>query len=184
MSNTANTLSNHVSELLARRISDGNWPVGQQIPPEVELSLIYKCSRTTIRRALNKLEKAGMISRRPKIGTVVISKGPGVSFSYSLSNFDDINQLGQSHRRQILEVAPFVADRLFASTFSVSEGSEKRPANRLHLCLCSIDLPWGRRKSEARTYAFNGVATRRAHGEGFAGSRATYLCRANARRNR
>ena len=56
MSNTANTLSNHVSELLARRISDGNWPVGQQIPPEVELSLIYKCSRTTIRRALNKLE--------------------------------------------------------------------------------------------------------------------------------
>lgn len=124
MSNTANTLSNHVSELLARRISDGNWPVGQQIPPEVELSLIYKCSRTTIRRALNKLEKAGMISRRPKIGTVVISKGPGVSFSYSLSNFDDINQLGQSHRRQILEVAPFVADRLFASTFSVSEGSE------------------------------------------------------------
>ena len=124
MSNTANTLSNHVSELLARRISDGNWPVGQQNPPEVELSLIYKCSRTTIRRALNKLEKAGMISRRPKIGTVVISKGPGVSFSYSLSNFDDINQLGQSHRRQILEVAPFVADRLFASTFSVSEGSE------------------------------------------------------------
>ncbi len=135
------TLTNRIAQALARRIMDGQWPIGTQIPNEHELALRYQCARVTIRRALDKLEHAGMVSRRPRIGTIVISKGPGVSFSYSLSNLNDINQLGQNHQRKILKVEDFTADKAFVSKFSVPLGSSFVRLSDLRLGMRASDLP-------------------------------------------
>lgn len=143
MPHTTKTLYDALADSLARRILDGCWPVGSQIPPEMELALIYKCSRTTIRRALAQLERAGMISRRPKVGTIVTSKGPGVSVLYSLSNLNDIQHLGEDHRRQILVVDTFIADQTFASEFLVSAGSKFLRFSALRLGMQPNDPPIG-----------------------------------------
>lgn len=135
------TLTDQIADSLARRIMQGHWPVGSKMPPETELMLRYGCARVTIRRALAKLEKAGMISRRPKIGTTVLSKGPGVSFAYSLSELTDINQLGFVHHRQILKTDTFVADSAFASKFSTSIGERFLRLHDLRLGLDRHDPP-------------------------------------------
>lgn len=141
MTSRPEPLTHQITEALARRIMDGQWPVGSKMPTEVELSLRYHCGRITIRRALAKFEKAGMISRRRGVGTVVLAKGPGVSFGYSLTKLDDINQLGQSHQRKILSVTAFEADSAFASKFSVPEGSRYLRLNDLRLGMRNTDPP-------------------------------------------
>ncbi len=141
MHRKAQTLTDNVAESLARHIVDGQWAIGEQMPPETELALRYHCARITIRRALAKLEKAGMITRRPRIGTIVQSKGPGVSFGYSLSNLNDINQLGQNHQRKILSVENFVADKVFAAKFGVTVGARFERLNDLRMGIRSNDPP-------------------------------------------
>lgn len=76
------TLTEKIVKELVHGIVIGRWPVGEMLPTEKELCERFKCSRVTIRRALDAIEKAGMIERRPRIGTKVISTGAGIGFSY------------------------------------------------------------------------------------------------------
>ena len=71
------TLTEKIVKELVHGIVIGRWPVGEMLPTEKELCERFKCSRVTIRRALDAIEKAGMIERRPRIGTKVISTGAG-----------------------------------------------------------------------------------------------------------
>lgn len=117
------TLTNEVSGDLARRISTGQWPIGAKLPTEAELCARYRYSRVTVRRALAKLEEARMIERRPRIGTTVVSKGPGIAFLYELSTLDDLEQLGAEHTRIILADDTVVADRTLASEMLLPPGA-------------------------------------------------------------
>ncbi|GAA1923911.1 GntR family transcriptional regulator [Microbacterium aoyamense] len=47
-----------------RRIGDGTWPHGTRLPSERELCIDLDVSRVTLRRALNDLERHGLISAR------------------------------------------------------------------------------------------------------------------------
>jgi GntR family transcriptional regulator len=60
-----------LSGLLKSQIVDGRWPPGARLPAESELSGHFGLSRTTIRQALSRLERAGLISRRQGHGTFV-----------------------------------------------------------------------------------------------------------------
>ncbi len=53
------------------RILSGEWPPGQRIPFEHELSTQYSCARMTVNKALTQLAKAGLIERRRKAGSFV-----------------------------------------------------------------------------------------------------------------
>lgn len=59
---------------LLRRISSGIWPPGTTIPHETALAQEFSCTRTTIGRALRELATAGLIERKRKAGTKVISR--------------------------------------------------------------------------------------------------------------
>jgi GntR family transcriptional regulator, histidine utilization repressor len=56
---------------ILRRITDGPWGPGTQLPGEVELAQEFGCSRTTINRAMRELAEQGLIDRRRKSGTRV-----------------------------------------------------------------------------------------------------------------
>nr|WP_243239434.1 GntR family transcriptional regulator [Sulfobacillus harzensis] len=56
---------------LLEKIRDGRFPAGSSIPSETELCAIYGVSRGTIRRALDELDRSGLIERAPGRSTTV-----------------------------------------------------------------------------------------------------------------
>jgi len=61
---------------IKRAIEAGTLVDGDQLPPERELSETYSASRSTIRKALDELEKMGLLSRKVGSGTFVTYSGP------------------------------------------------------------------------------------------------------------
>lgn len=65
-----------IADDLMARISSGEFPVGSKLPTEHELKAALSVSRATVISAFNYLESVGLIDRRPRTGTRVISQYP------------------------------------------------------------------------------------------------------------
>lgn len=76
MESKAHTGSRSITAQIKRAIEAGTLADGDQLPPERELSESYSASRSTIRKALDDLEKAGLVSRKVGSGTFVSYSGP------------------------------------------------------------------------------------------------------------
>jgi len=61
---------------LRRSIETGAYGEGDQLPPERELAATFHAARSTVRRALDQLETAGLVSRRLGSGTFVTIADP------------------------------------------------------------------------------------------------------------
>lgn len=64
-----------VAMRLEQRISEGDYPVGSQLPPEPVLEEEFGVSRITVRQALSILKRRGLLASKSGIGTVVRSGG-------------------------------------------------------------------------------------------------------------
>lgn len=60
-----------ISAYLQRAIETGAYSEGDKLPPERQLAETFKAARSTVRRALDKLEREGLVSRRLGSGTFV-----------------------------------------------------------------------------------------------------------------
>jgi DNA-binding GntR family transcriptional regulator len=60
-----------IAASLRARIEAGEFPPGSKLPSEAELTGAHKASRTTVRNAIARLVKAGLVSSHPGIGTIV-----------------------------------------------------------------------------------------------------------------
>lgn len=60
-----------ISAYLQRAIETGAYTEGERLPPERQLAETFNTARSTVRRALDKLEKEGLVSRRLGSGTFV-----------------------------------------------------------------------------------------------------------------
>ena len=56
---------------ILHRITDGPWGPGTLLPGEVELAEEFRCSRTTMNRALREVSELGFLDRKRKAGTRV-----------------------------------------------------------------------------------------------------------------
>lgn len=56
---------------IENNITSGKWGPGHRIPPETELVTTYGCSRMTVNKALSNLVATGLITRKPRAGSVV-----------------------------------------------------------------------------------------------------------------
>jgi DNA-binding FadR family transcriptional regulator len=61
---------------LRRAIETGVYEEGDRLPPERHLAQTFSAARSTVRRALDQLEQAGLVSRRLGSGTYVGPAGP------------------------------------------------------------------------------------------------------------
>ncbi|MBF0679858.1 MAG: FadR family transcriptional regulator [Devosia sp.] len=61
----------HVVKTLAQRILDNEFPPGSVLPSEPELCETFSVSRSAVREAVKVLDSKGMVTTRPRIGTVV-----------------------------------------------------------------------------------------------------------------
>ena len=60
-----------VAEILAAKIRNGEWQIGQKLSGEIELAREYGVGRSTVRETLNILQQKGMIEKRHGSGTYV-----------------------------------------------------------------------------------------------------------------
>jgi DNA-binding FadR family transcriptional regulator len=64
-----------ISTYLRRAIETGAYSEGDRLPPERQLAITFDAARSTVRRALDQLAKAGLVSRRLGSGTYVGAAG-------------------------------------------------------------------------------------------------------------
>lgn len=60
-----------IRDEMLRRINDGDWPVGHELPTEPQLAQEFGVARGTIRRAMDALSDQGLVDRRKRAGTRV-----------------------------------------------------------------------------------------------------------------
>lgn len=75
--NNANRLTNQVAETFAGKILAGEWGIGEKLPSDQSLCQTYNVSRTVLREALRVLGAKGLITARPRIGTLVAEQAVG-----------------------------------------------------------------------------------------------------------
>ena len=91
-----------LTDLLRQQITDGSFALGEKLPPEIDLAARFSVSRATLRRALSELESEGLLERRRRVGTVVISDQPSEHFRMAMRSFPEIMSLTQMSRLEIV----------------------------------------------------------------------------------
>ena len=89
---------------LRAEIESGRYPVGDQLPPEIELCTLYSVSRHTMRDALRLLREAGLLERRRGSGTTVLTREPPPAFVQPLGGLDEILQFAHDARLAVRRI--------------------------------------------------------------------------------
>jgi GntR family transcriptional regulator len=111
-----------LANLLVKQITDGEYVVGDKLPSEIELSTQFQVSRTTVRSALNIVERLGLISRKRRAGTIVQSAETNNSYTKSLHNIEDLVNYASYTERHILSMTNVVADEQLALALECRPG--------------------------------------------------------------
>jgi GntR family transcriptional regulator len=97
-------LYHQVRLLLAERIRRGDFPPNSLMPGEHQIAERLGASRITVKRALNELAAAGLVSRRRGLGTVVTPQVelPIVTGSFS-TLMDSLRAMGHETQVELVE---------------------------------------------------------------------------------
>lgn len=112
---TRELLKDKLTEKLIEGISSGRYPVGSLLPKELQLVESEGVSRHTVRAALAKIERLGLIQRTPHVGTRVVSRGRVQTFDQELSTLSDLGRLAAHNPRHILDIREIVVSRELAA---------------------------------------------------------------------
>ncbi|MEO7938524.1 MAG: GntR family transcriptional regulator [Burkholderiaceae bacterium] len=83
---------------LSQDIADGVYPVGELLPTEHQLCEIFGISRFTVRNALRMLTDAGLVTRRPRVGSIVTLQNRRTPYVQTLETMADLLQYTESTR--------------------------------------------------------------------------------------
>lgn len=81
------TLSDKLTDMLAREIRSGAYPVNARLPTEKFMTEEYGVSRTVVREVISRLKSAGLVETRQGSGTVVLD--PAASDAFRLGRPDE-----------------------------------------------------------------------------------------------
>lgn len=114
-----------IAKELKKRITDGVYAPGQQLPSEPELAAQFGVSRGTLREALSVLEKEGAIRRRHGIGSFVEAHYNKVVAGMERLDplIDTIRRSGYEAKDQVLSIRETKIDAKGAEALEVEVGS-------------------------------------------------------------
>lgn len=125
-------LYHQVFSILRDRIRAGVQPAGDILPGEQDLTRLFGVSRITVKRALNELAAAGLVTRHRGRGTVVtfnpalpVVKG---SFENLLAN---LRIMGLTTEVSLLDVETVPASAEIAEALKIAEGTPVQRAVRV-----------------------------------------------------
>ena len=108
---------------LQAAILAGRHQPGSLLPGEHELAESHGVSRSTIRAALDVLERDGLIERKRGTGTRVLSPRPPGGFGQSVCSVAELILYARDTRRVVRTVAGTVADTALSELLGVAPGS-------------------------------------------------------------
>jgi DNA-binding GntR family transcriptional regulator len=111
-----------VANELIDSIGGGIYPVGALLPTEMELCEQYRISRATVREALRKLRDLGLIARRRRVGTKVVSRAPAASYRQPTNSISDLLQYADDTRVEILTTKRIICDAALAEQLECRTG--------------------------------------------------------------
>lgn len=108
---------------LRERIHEGRYPLGSNLPTEVELCAEFGVSRYTVREALRRLVEQGMLARRQGSGSAVISVEPQSGFVHQVRSLADLFQYAldtylEIQSIEMVSISPEIAEALEDQTGS------------------------------------------------------------------
>jgi GntR family transcriptional regulator len=74
---------------LRNNISSGNISPGEKLPTEEELARIFQVNRMTVRKAIDELVSEQMVTRRPGVGTYLLTRSPK-QYTYNIGKLDGL----------------------------------------------------------------------------------------------
>lgn len=140
-------LAQQLAATLEGQLLDGRWRVGERLPPERELAVRHRVSRSTLREALEDLERAGLIVRHQGRGTFVAPRRLEQSL---LGHFTVVESLRASGKlvttrvlgKRVVPASPSVAGELgVPATDPVLHLERLRLADRVPFMLERTWLP-------------------------------------------
>ncbi len=89
------TLYAQVCEEILQKIQTGVLKVGDRLPPESDYAAELGISRSTLRLAFSELEASGVLRRKKRAGTEIISDTPKKRFNMATGGISDLLSLGR-----------------------------------------------------------------------------------------
>ena len=115
-------LYRRIHATLKDRIVSGRYEVDCPLPTEAKLSAEFKASRFTIREALRGLAEQGFVRRRPRSGTVVVTREPSTAYTQSVRSIEDLFQIAITTHYVMLATRNVVIDKLTAASIGGRTG--------------------------------------------------------------
>lgn len=109
---------------LRRAIADGTYPVGARLPTELDLCKQFGISRFTARGAVRVLSSAGLVTRRQRVGTVVVATPDDARFSHDAASLRDLLQYAQDTELRLVYVGQVALSKAQAREFGAEAGAE------------------------------------------------------------
>ena len=117
------TFRDVMAEIL-HRITDGPWGPGTLLPGEVELAEEFRCSRTTMNRALREVSELGFLDRKRKAGTRVrMAPIRQARFEMPIVRAE-VEKTGASYRYALVSREILAAPDWLRARMNLSVGSE------------------------------------------------------------
>lgn len=112
-----------IADTLRDEIVGGGYAVGDPFPKEFDLCDRFGVSRHTVRSALSRLEREGLLDRQKATGTLVRSTDPSSAFMQKLASVDDLLQYPVDTRLDAKFRKSIPADKTLAEWFDVAPGT-------------------------------------------------------------
>ena len=111
-----------IYEILKRQIIDGEYQVGELLPPEPELEKRFHVSRTTIRRAVEMLSQEGYLKAKQGRGTQVLDFKHKRRRNLVTSISETLRQKGFDVRPSSMQIDLIQAGEQIAQDLEISPG--------------------------------------------------------------
>lgn len=115
------TLYEQVSDEILGRIAKGDLKVGDRLPREEDFAAELGVSRSTLRLAFADLEASGILRRKKRAGTEIISATPKQRFSMATHDIGELLSLGRDPVFEIFGTATVKTGDIDALDGLVSE---------------------------------------------------------------
>lgn len=122
--NTATPLYAQLQIAIHNDIVNGTYPLGARMPSETELGVHYGISRITVRRAVQELEKEGLLERKQGKGTFVRHQKIENKMDAIMGFTDSISKMGGKVGRVIHSKKLIPATKWLASMLQIPCGAQ------------------------------------------------------------
>lgn len=135
-----------IADELIGEIREGRWKIGDTLPGDMELTRRFSVGRHTVRAALQQLERLGLISRRPRLGTVLQATEPTEAYTHSVQSTAGLLQYPPNTPLRITESGPIQVKGQLPGTLKLPRGSRWHHLGGLRASpddgppLCRVDV--------------------------------------------